>query len=174
MEEQKFDGYPMINESPLFVHCDLNIREKMTQPTPLQHTLCSMLHYRLKLTDEDGRTYDLMSASIHEFIIHGNDGIVRLGHDLDVEIKPILRNLSDLDKEIEQDGKKFVPAEDLSLPKLWWKIAEGGFAMIGEGNDGEVIAPGLMTYNRLYEWKFNVFGLEEGQFIPVDDKFNPY
>jgi len=57
-------------------------------------------------------------------------------------VKPILRNLSDLTKEIEHNGEKFVPKDKLegTLPKdiqyMYW-----------------------MQMQKLFEWHFDVFNL---------------
>ena len=64
-------------------------------------------------------------------------------------IKPILKPLSDLTKEIEHNGEKFVPTKVLSV----WDLE--GITI----NDIKHIPVNL--YELLLEWHFDVFGLIE-------------
>ena len=75
--------------------------------------------------------------------------------------KPILRNLSDLTKEIEVNGKKFVPAVELKLfiqcDIDWWKdygdLKYGQYDMV----------------EKLFEWHFDVFSLiDKGLAIDIN------
>lgn len=69
------------------------------------------------------------------------------------DLKPILRPLSDLTKEIEVNGEKFVPILEMErifkINPLW------------EGWDFKHIAVELPIeiWNKLFEWHFDVFGL---------------
>lgn len=62
-------------------------------------------------------------------------------------IKPILRPLSDLTKEIEIEGKKFVPSDIIDSNCLRWLLVS------------DISEIKLHTYNKLLEWHFDVFGL---------------
>jgi hypothetical protein len=75
-----------------------------------------------------------------------------------VETKPILRPLSDLTKEIEVDGKSFVPIKEL--------IEKGGLKIGGLSEYGMIKyiqrMPIMVDYwavNYLFSWHFDVFGL---------------
>jgi hypothetical protein len=65
---------------------------------------------------------------------------------------PILRPLSDLTKEIEVNGEKFVPAEEYSFLRL---------AEISnyEGGSNTLNFIHVREQNLLLEWHFDVFGL---------------
>jgi len=85
--------------------------------------------------------------------------------------KPILHPLSDLAKEIEHNGEKFIPMEVINKQNSfgeylyiqdgkdsrnymgldWWTEEEGGF----EFWEMQVV------YEKLFEWHFDVFGLIE-------------
>lgn len=65
-------------------------------------------------------------------------------------LKLVLRNLSDLTKEIEHNGERFVPCDGIYLPKALF-----------EDNDNSNIAAWL-TYEdvaKLFEWHIDVFNL---------------
>jgi hypothetical protein len=85
---------------------------------------------------------------------------------------PILRPLSDLTKEIEVGGKKFIPIKEIN-----WTITE--YPLMEE--DGTVflqdscelnmleISEVYKVYQMLFEWHFDVFGLiEQGLAIDVN------
>lgn len=61
--------------------------------------------------------------------------------------KPILRPLSDLTKEIEVNGEKFVP-------KNWL-----GYNYIGENLGTNMATWSHRTVQKLYEWHFDIHGL---------------
>jgi hypothetical protein len=121
----------------------------------LKH-LSAYLPYRLKM-DSYGRKYILTG-----FILESS---------LNVKDKPILRQLSDLTKEIEISGEMFIPIEKLK------EIFD--FDFNGDGfeltNDLTIIytsysdTEGFMfpsnfwinVYQKLFEWHFDVFGLIE-------------
>lgn len=69
------------------------------------------------------------------------------------EIKPILRPLSDLTKEVEVNGKKFVPIEGIKESQRHLFFRE----------DIENPLEGLQysEIQKLFEWHFDVFGLTE-------------
>jgi len=88
---------------------------------------------------------------------------------VDLDFKPILRPLSDLTKEIEHNGERFVPIEygcnglDLDLQNLEREIRlNKSFSkqlIIGEHK--------FKTVNKLFQWHFDVFGLIE-QDLAID------
>lgn len=81
------------------------------------------------------------------------------------EVFPILRPLSYLTKEIEHDGKKFIPFEKIAIYKDVGYLIENlklGFIE-------------LIVYNQLIKWKFDVSGLIDNNLaIAVTENFNPY
>ena len=86
-------------------------------------------------------------------------------------IKPILRPLSDLTKEIEVNGEKFVPSkefEKLYLNDCKWGNNSIGFGIIGKSGfmtnlcfmNNEIIGEcPLAIYELLIKWHFDIFGL---------------
>lgn len=79
------------------------------------------------------------------------------------DCKPILRPLSDLAKEIEHDGERFVPIEELSKFTTTELNSDGEIE--SAEFDGEMRVtkmPDDMDYYRiqkLFEWHFDVFDL---------------
>lgn len=67
--------------------------------------------------------------------------------------RPHLYSMDMLTKEIEHKGERFIPAE-----KLGWV----GEVMIGYVNFDMLV---VSEYNDLLEWHFNVFGLDESEYI---------
>lgn len=92
-------------------------------------------------------------------------------------IKPILRPLSDLTKEIEVNGKKFVPAEYLWMCDIAeWK----SFEIYGKIPDYWDACMKVIPYEteyrtmqKLFKMHFDVFGLiEKGLAIDINDVKN--
>ena len=89
---------------------------------------------------------------------------------------PILRPLSDLTKEIEVNGEKFVPIEWLSKKyicfKIKWIEEDKLFEINGELGSASYL-PNFI-HRRLIEWHFDVFGLIEKNLAidinPLDDE----
>ena len=95
------------------------------------------------------------------------DRAILTGHHIDIiylyDIKPILRPLSDLTKEIEHNGERFVPMH------IFFQENGGGYEKYEYFETHE-----LFTYTqlkslyftdaqKLFEWHFDVFGLiDEG------------
>lgn len=83
------------------------------------------------------------------------------------QIKPILRPLSDLTKEIEHNGKKFVPIDVLGLFNC--KVSKCNNI---ENHNGYIFPVTNLDYNKvnkLFEWHFDVFGLiEDGLAVDVN------
>jgi hypothetical protein len=68
--------------------------------------------------------------------------------------KPILRPLSDLTKEIEVNGEKFVPQKKMPYLDFYWLITSVNPQELVMKNNYEDIL-------KLLEWQFDVFGLIE-------------
>ena len=78
--------------------------------------------------------------------------------------KPILRPLSDLTKEIEVDGEKFVPAIELNWSNITSDILSKSIDLTNKFNN--LFA---FDYKKLCEWHFDVFGLiEKGLAIDIN------
>jgi len=89
------------------------------------------------------------------------------------EIKPILHPLSDLTKEIEHNGEKFVPIEWLNENKsvrLIKVINTGRYEVFSENTGTTNIR--FWEYciiEKLFEWHFDVFGLiKDGLAIDIN------
>jgi len=82
-----------------------------------------------------------------------------------IDLKPILRPLSDLTKEIDVNGEKFVPIDRLfgSAYRIqgfehYLNVFNGGFELtITKGN--KTIYADFNMYQKLYEWHFDIHGL---------------
>lgn len=66
--------------------------------------------------------------------------------------KPILRPLSDLTKEIEHNGEKFVPIKKLGINKMWLGINDYHIHVYNQP---------YSEVQQLLEWHFDIFGLIE-------------
>lgn len=76
------------------------------------------------------------------------------------EIKPILRPLDDLDKEIEFNGKKFIPYDELKTivsNEQWLKICET--IDLDGGEYSKVVDMPYWWVNMLHQWHFDTKGL---------------
>ena len=119
----------------------------------LKH-LAPYLPYKIKVTNYDkplnARLVDLIAGKPYE------------------QYKPILRPLSDLTKEIEVNGEKFVPIYFFELGDDFNESVDygkGNIKLIGLLKDMakfNFIDIDYMQYgvlNKLFEWHFDVFGL---------------
>lgn len=108
----------------------------------------------------------------------------------DLKVKPILYPLSDLTKDIEVNGEKFVPIIKLSNDIAdFAQVVSSGYAnknyyvnfRVADGYVKKEIPANfndmhVFDYLKLIEWKFDVFGLiEKGEAIDVTTlTTNPY
>jgi len=82
-------------------------------------------------------------------------------------IKPNLRPLSDLTKEIEENGEKFVPLNEI-LNCEYYGSSDLKY-MVLNNNFYSIKGLGYETFQKLLEWKFDVFGLiEKGEAIDIN------
>lgn len=78
-------------------------------------------------------------------------------------IKPILRPLSDLTNDIEVNGEKFVPSEELAIHLFDYDF----LAVVLDGKNTNGIP--FWVIQKLFEWRFDVFGLiENGLAIDIN------
>ena len=126
--------------------------------------LASYLPYSVKVclsadySEANGDTFTLATDNID--IVEANPKSHKL----------ILRPLSDLTKEIEHNGFKFVPVEVIKkeyLHPVKWGSGHIGTGIIYENKmlnmcfiDNEIVGEcPLMIYTKLISWHFDVFGL---------------
>lgn len=94
-----------------------------------------------------------------------NSGVVMINHNtkgwaIFFDIKPILRPLSDIEKQIDHNGEKFVPMERLT--NMAFVNYEMGLLTIDKDMS-------LKDYFKLLKWHFDVFGLiENGLAIDIN------
>lgn len=74
------------------------------------------------------------------------------------QMKPVLRPLSDLTKEILHNGEKFVPLQYLQINIDWYNLEQWK-------SDHKLM--NVEEYNNLLSWHFDVFGLIE-QGLAID------
>ena len=83
------------------------------------------------------------------------------------EVKPILYDLSWLTREIEFGGEKFIPNHD---PLFKYFIPYE----LEEFKNSIPYSLSFEQYEKLLEWKFNVFSLPNELIVRVSEDFNPY
>ena len=82
-------------------------------------------------------------------------------------VKPILYDLSWLTREIEFGGEKFIPNHD---PLFKYFIPYE----LEEFKNSIPYSLSFEQYEKLLEWKFNVFNLPDELIVRVTEDFNPY
>ena len=156
-------------------------QEKAMKPTQLtlEH-LAGYLPYGLKVQWSDGRT-SLVNPYLDEDYRQNNEiglFIVLFAIEKELKLKLILRNLSDLTKEIEHNGERFVPIVELLKLKFPDRPKEGAYSKIEFETEGwprafytfsaahDIIIHTFDLKNepfwiiqKLYEWKFDLHGL---------------
>lgn len=139
--------------------------------------LAPYLPYKLRVADKDSHSLITMVASIEGTEVHiansnwsNNLNELTIGGVIEAGKLPILRPLSDLTKEIEHNGDKFVPLE--AIAKTLWEREPESFNDV-EGSEfwveNQVInkvkeLKGYddiihWCYQDLIKWHFDVFGL---------------
>ena len=122
------------------------------------------LPYGLKLWYEDNK-------DIYPLVVSNNTVSIRGGFNInDVKsynLKPILYDLSWLTREIEFGGEKFIPNHD---PLFKYFIPYE----LEEFKNSIPYSLSFEQYEKLLEWKFNVFNLPDELIVRVTEDFNPY
>lgn len=139
----------------------------------LKH-LAPYLPYGLKVLRPDNKTILEIKGVNGSLIIFERNGTLSQYGDLS-NCKPILRNLSDLTKDIEVGGERFVPIVEIAKIRptgYEWKCYddEDG-VMLGSYDDTvrSIKAATLEQYLKLFEYHFDVFGLiEQGLAIDIN------
>lgn len=126
----------------------------------LIHGLEHGLKVEYKLRDDSGFRLDGMYDEM-EGQANVQGSMIDWLHEFDF-VKPYLFDLTDLTKEIEIGGQRFVPKEWLRLN------------YIGESMGLNPATWSHRTIEKLCEWHFNCFNLSPDEFIQVDEINNPY
>lgn len=93
------------------------------------------------------------------------------GQDNDVEIKPILRPLSDLTKEIEHNGEKFIPMEYIlsMTSRSFAESTQQEELVTFFIKDVKIKMLAYKYVEKLFEWHFDILGLiSEGLAIDLN------
>ena len=129
----------------------------------LKH-LAPYLPCELKVLRPDGRTVLGVYGLQGNLIVHRENN--ELTYSGFTGSKPILRPLSDLTKEIEVNGEKFVPFERLCLMSDYSEYMQQIEEDVYEMN-----TPVRWPYEiveKLFEWHFNVFNLPEHLWVDIN------
>lgn len=119
------------------------------------------LPYKLKIecySDEEievGGNYITTLSGVNQDGISDN-----LGNDWHFGVRPIFYDLSYLTKEIEHEGRKFIPMEYFTF-----KSTQQAFEGLAEFNEHLVNYLKYDDVKQLLKWHFNVFGIPEDQYI---------
>ena len=92
------------------------------------------------------------------------------------DCKPILRDLSDLTKEIEHNGERFIPEDrlyELADVDAETEFLDAIFDGWWSGDDKIQFAP-YTFFQKMVEWKFNFFQIPDELIVKVTEDFNPY
>lgn len=127
--------------------------------------LCAYLPYGIDISI-NGKIQKLNSIDSEAKLVcygWGNAGLI----DTD-DVKPLLRPLSSLTEEIEHNGERFIPINNLKhlygWDYLWYEV-------LGEITNFNVNKLKYACLKLLLEWHFDVFGLiERGLALPIDGK----
>lgn len=125
----------------------------------LKH-LAGYLPYRLELWHNQWKEILIMDCA-------GSNCDTLSIEDVSEYAKPILRPLSELTKEIEVNGEKFVPIERFNKIRKW----EGSPLAMTEHIVHNVKEHNLPTWitQKLLEWHFDIYGLiEKGLAIDIN------
>jgi hypothetical protein len=133
----------------------------------LKH-LAPYLPYKLKCLaqGEDKKVFDIQGITdFTDVDLHEKGRTVNEQYDIE-DVFPILRPLSDLTKEIEVNGEKFVPfTNNVSM----YQFIDGAFYCNNYGKFLEIKEMPYIVIEKLFEWHFDVFGLiEKGLAIDIN------
>jgi len=79
------------------------------------------------------------------------------------DVKPILRPLSYLTKEIEHNGEKFVPIEWFEEKYYTLDLHKQCLRLLEEDGENWINQSDYMLVQHLIEWHFDIFGLIENK-----------
>jgi hypothetical protein len=140
----------------------------------LKH-LAPYLPYQLNCMaqGEDKQSFEFQGVSDVTWIdLHEIGRTVCEQYDIE-DVFPILRPLSDLTKEIEVDGKKFIPIMVLELDSHTLSVNKYSNHLEIRGVESNEWSYAIDVYTeimcKLFEWHFDVFGLiEKGLAIDIN------
>ncbi len=129
--------------------------------------LAAYLPYRLSMIFEKSGRLITMQSCFYNGNIHITDANEGNCYDLSIwNFKPILRPLSDLTKEIEHNGERFLPIDELweqTLEEINSNTYDDYFfnqdlktTWICKEN---ILQLEYVVVDKLFEWHFDVFGL---------------
>lgn len=101
-------------------------------------------------TDDQSGIYEMNGIYTYDKCITFKDGFDVYLDDDQTDFKPILRPLSDLTKEIEHNGERFVPRSNL------FKIAEFNSPKMDYKN---ILESPFYLVDQLFQWHFDIFNL---------------
>lgn len=139
--------------------------------------LSAYLPYRLSILRPDNKTIiDVVGLCGNLYIFNEIGKNETYGSIKSSFNKPILRNLSDLTKEIEHNGTRFIPME--MLRKVFGFEYQITLKFDFKDDFGDYYEANELPYNivqQLHEWHFDTQNLiENGLAIAVTDELNPY
>lgn len=129
--------------------------------------LAPYLPYGLMVQYEGAKKYEVILLESKTLQIRVSRFPYRLRFSFS-EIKPILRPLSDLTKEIEVNGEKFVPYDYFyDDPENDWFDGNVWLNYMFEGNIDKTDLNFIPYYivQKLLEWHFNIFDLPENLYV---------
>lgn len=156
----------------------------------LKHLAAYDYRCKLKIKDDDGVFFEdyIKTVNIKHETIEINEGWTfdfSNGEHWGI-VFPLLRPLSNLTKEIEIDGKKFVPIVELAklaYPDLAWEFdrtraisewnSERAYFFFNKNSFfacffNNSIPNQLVLFQKLFEWHFDIFGLiDQGLALPL-------
>ncbi len=126
----------------------------------LEIALCSYLPYELVFLTDKKRN---ITATMHP---------LTMGNLMRGDAKPILHPLSDLTKEIEHNGEKFVPMEKLQYDIFNVEDYYDWRIIYEQLNEAIMVAP-FEIVQKLFEWHFNVFNLPKDLWVDINSLTTP-
>lgn len=121
-------------------------------------------------TEEEQKLEEIYISIIKGVHLEGIDDID--GNNWDLNVKPILRPLSELTKEIEVNGEKFVPIKWLKNNYTDHKLKLDGSCIILSDSyslEQDVLGAPFAIIEKLYEWHFDIHELiEKGLAIDIN------
>lgn len=83
--------------------------------------------------------------------------------------KPLLYSMDMLTKEIEHKGERFIPCDKLALSRIDCKLTFESDDSLLYGNIIKISKLSYEIVQKLLEWHFNVFGLDESEYIKKEN-----
>ncbi|MBS9774748.1 MAG: hypothetical protein KGV59_06290 [Tenacibaculum sp.] len=129
--------------------------------------IASYLPYKVECIHSNNKTYRIAGAEVNYVTLqHLKDEVYNIGTVFRYEeIKLRLRDLSNLTKEIEYNGEKFIPIEKLKedLWRDWCDSFDEYLEFIHDANYGTyaILQGSYRIIQKLLEWHFDIFNLRK-------------